>query len=80
MKPKIGDRISVYWLDAHSHDAWTPAKDAQMLPVEIETLGILFESTKTHITVVQNIDRENHAVSSIMCIPRKMMTSIRKLK
>jgi len=77
---KIGDLVLITWIDAVSHDAWTAAHDAQMHPAEIKTLGFLFELEKTHVTVVQSIDQENHAVAGIFCVPKGMVKHIKKLK
>lgn len=79
IKGKPGEYLFIKWLDACSIDEWLPEEELEIKPCEVHTLGICVESTKKHITVSLNHDTVNNNFSCTICIPRDMITFIKRV-
>jgi hypothetical protein len=75
-KPRY-QRVTVYWGDASSFDAWAP-EDEPIEVAECSTTGYLIERTKTYIRIAGSA-AINEMVSNVTIIPCEMVRRIERL-
>lgn len=80
VKAKIGDIVVVGWLDAFSPDgeAWLNAEDVLDTMDDgypIQTVGFVLGSNREYVTLAGSMAGLVDAVSGVMVIPKRWVTS-----
>ena len=76
-KPRY-KRVTVYWGDASSIDAWE-RPDVPTEVIEIVTTGYLIRRTKTFIKIASSVDLCDGMVANATVIPREMIRRVKRL-
>ena len=73
MESEDRERVAVTWIDSSSHDThWVSHADARDIrPVQIKTVGFLYNSSDNHMTIVSSIGEDG--ISGLICIPRNQI-------
>ena len=75
---KNGIKIAIIdWLDSSSRDDWHD-KNMTSEPVEITSIGILIEETKTHVTICRSQSEDDQ--DGVLCVPRFAIKKIKILR
>jgi len=70
--------VKVTWEDAETHDEWEDIADLKIKTSTVVTIGYLINDGEV-VTVAQNINPENDAVSMVINIPGSWVDTIEYL-
>jgi len=78
---KVGDLVLVKWIDAAMvHDALSLTETADQTPLALESAGFVTSVSKDTITVAMERCGEKSSFRHTLILPRKYITSIRKVR
>lgn len=68
----------VEWVDSTSYDGWR-SRNLEFSPVNIETVGYLFNVNKEGVTIVQSEAPVENGINAMIVIPKGCITKVSTL-